>query len=83
VSLPAAAAALLPHVLPPLQLAQGAAVPADRPLHELGLDSLSVGQLSGVLEQVNEPSFVALANILVHYLFWCYPEHKVAESAPC
>eukprot|EP00611_Tribonema_gayanum_P018423 TRINITY_DN3153_c0_g1_i1.p1 TRINITY_DN3153_c0_g1~~TRINITY_DN3153_c0_g1_i1.p1 ORF type:complete len:428 (+),score=124.30 TRINITY_DN3153_c0_g1_i1:907-2190(+) len=34
------------------QLAQGAPVPPDRPLHELGLDSLSMGQLSGVLEQV-------------------------------
>ncbi|KAG5176560.1 hypothetical protein JKP88DRAFT_347140 [Tribonema minus] len=33
------------------QLAQGAPVPPDRPLHELGLDSLSMGQLSGVLEQ--------------------------------
>jgi hypothetical protein len=29
-----------------------AAIPADRPLHELGLDSLSIGQFSGLLEQV-------------------------------
>jgi hypothetical protein len=28
------------------------AIPVDRPLHELGLDSLSVGQFSGLLEQV-------------------------------